>query len=133
MEDGGFGPPSSADRGNLLLKKSTESKESVLENSIRMVRQYGLGYIFVDQSASLLSKVAFANSHATLEYDWLRSVIDEARKIMMCVTWIPAEPAHFLMMARTPESATAGRAGGMRKAPKRGRKASATSRLKIRI
>jgi hypothetical protein len=51
---------------NLLLKKSTESKESVLETSIRMVRQYGLGYIFVDQSASLLSKVAFANSYATL-------------------------------------------------------------------
>jgi energy-coupling factor transporter ATP-binding protein EcfA2 len=51
---------------NLLLKKSTESKESVLETSIRMVRQYGLGYVFVDQSASLLSKVAFANSYATL-------------------------------------------------------------------
>ena len=28
--------------------------------------QYGLGYVFVDQSASLLSKVAFANSYATL-------------------------------------------------------------------
>jgi len=51
---------------NLLLKKSSESKESVLETSIRMVRQYGLGYVFVDQSASLLSKVAFANSYATL-------------------------------------------------------------------
>jgi len=51
---------------NLLLKKSTESRESILENSIRMVRQYGLGYVFVDQSASLLSKVAFANSYATL-------------------------------------------------------------------
>ena len=51
---------------NLLLKRSTEARESVLETSIRMVRQYGLGYIFVDQSASLLSKVAFANSYATL-------------------------------------------------------------------
>lgn len=51
---------------NLLLKKATESRESVLETSIRMVRQYGLGYVFVDQSASLLSKVAFANSYATL-------------------------------------------------------------------
>jgi hypothetical protein len=51
---------------NLLLKKSSESKESVLETSIRMVRQYGLGYIFVDQSASLLSRVAFANSYATI-------------------------------------------------------------------
>jgi hypothetical protein len=51
---------------NLLLKKASESKESILENSIRMVRQYGLGYIFVDQSASLLSKVAFANSYATI-------------------------------------------------------------------
>lgn len=51
---------------NLLLKKSSESKESILETSIRMVRQYGLGYIFVDQSASLLSKVAFANSYATI-------------------------------------------------------------------
>jgi len=51
---------------NLLLKKSSESKESVLETSIRMVREYGLGYIFVDQSASLLSKVAFANSYATI-------------------------------------------------------------------
>ena len=51
---------------NLLLKKSVETKESVLENSIRMVRQYGLGYVFVDQSASLLSKVAFANSYATI-------------------------------------------------------------------
>jgi len=51
---------------NLLLKKADESKESVLETSIRMVRQYGLGYVFVDQSASLLSKVAFANSYATI-------------------------------------------------------------------
>ena len=31
-----------------------------------MIRQYGMGYVFVDQSASLLSKVAFANSYATL-------------------------------------------------------------------
>ncbi len=51
---------------NLLLKKASESKESILETSIRMVRQYGLGYVFVDQSASLLSQVAFANSYATL-------------------------------------------------------------------
>jgi len=51
---------------NLLLKKSNECKESILETSIRMVRQYGLGYVFVDQSASLLSKVAFANSYATI-------------------------------------------------------------------
>lgn len=51
---------------NLLLKRSSESRESVLETSIRMVRQYGLGYVFVDQSASLLSKVAFANSYATI-------------------------------------------------------------------
>jgi len=51
---------------NLLLKKASESKESILETSIRMVRQYGLGYVFVDQSASLLSKVAFANSYATI-------------------------------------------------------------------
>jgi hypothetical protein len=51
---------------NLLLSKPAKSKESVLESSIRMVRQYGLGYIFIDQSASLLSKVAFANSYATI-------------------------------------------------------------------
>ena len=51
---------------NLLLAKAPGSKESVLETSIRMVRQYGMGYVFVDQSASLLSKVAFANSYATL-------------------------------------------------------------------
>ena len=51
---------------NLLLNKGPESRESILENSIRMVRQYGLGYVFVDQSASLLSKVAFANSYATI-------------------------------------------------------------------
>jgi len=51
---------------NLLLKKSTGSKESILETSIRMVRQYGLGYVFVDQSASLLSQVGFANSYATI-------------------------------------------------------------------
>ena len=31
-----------------------------------MIRQYGMGYVFVDQSASLLSKVAFANSYATI-------------------------------------------------------------------
>lgn len=50
---------------NLLLAKQAGAKESVLETSIRMIRQYGLGYVFVDQSASLLSKVAFANSYAT--------------------------------------------------------------------
>lgn len=51
---------------NLLLQKAAEAKESILENSIRMIRQYGLGYVFIDQSASLLSKVAFANSYAIL-------------------------------------------------------------------
>ncbi|NQU43827.1 ATP-binding protein, partial [bacterium] len=51
---------------NLLLHKSSETSESVLENSIRMIRQYGMGYIFIDQSASLLSRVAFANSYATI-------------------------------------------------------------------
>ena len=51
---------------NLLLHKASEAKESVLETSIRMIRQYGMGYVFVDQSASLLSKVAFANSYATI-------------------------------------------------------------------
>ena len=51
---------------NLLLAKLPGTKESVLETSIRMIRQYGLGYVFVDQSASLLSKVAFANSYATI-------------------------------------------------------------------
>ena len=51
---------------NLLLQRAAESRESVLENSIRMVRQYGIGYVFVDQSASMLSKVAFANSYATI-------------------------------------------------------------------
>ncbi len=63
---------------NLLLKKSSESKESILETSIRMVRQYGLGYVFVDQSASLLSKVAFANSYATIALSQkLRSDVQE--------------------------------------------------------
>jgi len=32
---------------NLLLAKQAGSKESVLETSIRMIRQYGMGYIFV--------------------------------------------------------------------------------------
>jgi len=51
---------------NLLLQKTADARESILENTIRMIRQYGMGYVFVDQSASLLSKVAFANSYATL-------------------------------------------------------------------
>ena len=51
---------------NLLLSKQSGARESVLETSIRMIRQYGLGYVFVDQSASLLSKVAFANSYGTI-------------------------------------------------------------------
>jgi len=51
---------------NLLLRKSAESKESILETSIRMIRQYGMGYVFVDQSASMISKIAFANSYATI-------------------------------------------------------------------
>ena len=51
---------------NLLLRKASEARESILETTIRMIRQYGMGYVFVDQSASLLSKVAFANSYATL-------------------------------------------------------------------
>jgi DNA helicase HerA-like ATPase len=51
---------------NLLLAKQTGTKESGLETSIRMIRQYGLGYVLLDQSASLLSRVAFANSYVTL-------------------------------------------------------------------
>jgi hypothetical protein len=50
---------------HVLARRADETKESVLETSIRMIRQYGIGYVFVDQSASLLSKVAFANSYAT--------------------------------------------------------------------
>jgi energy-coupling factor transporter ATP-binding protein EcfA2 len=68
---------------NLLLKKASESKESILETSIRMVRQYGLGYVFVDQSASLLSKVAFANSYATIALSQkLRSDVQEISSAM---------------------------------------------------
>jgi hypothetical protein len=51
---------------NLLHARALDSSESALESSIRMIRQYGLGYIFVDQSASLLSRVAFANCYAQL-------------------------------------------------------------------
>lgn len=51
---------------NLLLAKQAGAKESVLETSIRMVRQYGLGYVFVDQSPSTLSRAAFANSYCTI-------------------------------------------------------------------
>lgn len=51
---------------HVLLRRPAEARESVLETSIRMIRQYGIGYLFVDQSASLLSKVAFANSYATI-------------------------------------------------------------------
>ncbi|MEN6425871.1 MAG: DUF87 domain-containing protein [Phycisphaerales bacterium] len=68
---------------NLLLRKASEAKESILENSIRMVRQYGLGYVFVDQSASLLSKVAFANSYATMALSQkLRSDVQEISSAM---------------------------------------------------
>lgn len=51
---------------NLLHARAADSAESALESSIRMIRQYGIGYIFVDQSASLLSRVAFANCYAQL-------------------------------------------------------------------
>lgn len=51
---------------NLLHARAADSVESALESSIRMIRQYGIGYVFVDQSASLLSRVAFANSYAML-------------------------------------------------------------------
>lgn len=51
---------------NLLHRKTSDSRESVLESSIRMIRQYGIGYVFVDQSASLLSNVAFANCYLML-------------------------------------------------------------------
>lgn len=51
---------------NLLHARAADSAESALESSIRMIRQYGIGYVFVDQSASLLSRVAFANCYAQL-------------------------------------------------------------------
>ncbi|HNQ22559.1 MAG TPA: DUF87 domain-containing protein [Phycisphaerae bacterium] len=51
---------------NLLHARTADAAESALESSIRMIRQYGIGYVFVDQSASLLSRVAFANCYAQL-------------------------------------------------------------------
>jgi energy-coupling factor transporter ATP-binding protein EcfA2 len=51
---------------NLLLKKSSDSTESVLETSIRMVREYGLGFVFIDQMPHNLSEVAFANNYAMI-------------------------------------------------------------------
>jgi hypothetical protein len=51
---------------HLLRARTLDVVESALESSIRMIRQYGIGYVFVDQSASLLSRVAFANCYAQL-------------------------------------------------------------------
>lgn len=51
---------------HLLPARQPGSSESVLETSIRMIRQYGIGYVIVDQSASLMSRVAFSNSYATI-------------------------------------------------------------------
>lgn len=51
---------------HLLLAKQAGARESFLESAIRLVRQYGLGFVFVDQSASMLSKVAFANSYGMI-------------------------------------------------------------------
>ena len=51
---------------HLLLKKSSDTKESILESTIRQSRQYGLGYGIVDQTASMLSKTAYANTFATI-------------------------------------------------------------------
>ena len=51
---------------NLLLASPAGTHESIFESAIRMIRAYGVGLIFVDQSASLLSKVAFANTYATI-------------------------------------------------------------------
>jgi energy-coupling factor transporter ATP-binding protein EcfA2 len=36
--------------------------ESVIEQSLRMARAYGVGYIIVDQTASMLSKTVFSNT-----------------------------------------------------------------------
>lgn len=54
---------------HLLLEGSGSqggAQENPLTNAIRMAREYGLGFVFVDQSPSLLSRVAFANTYATI-------------------------------------------------------------------
>lgn len=51
---------------HLLLAKQAGASESILEQSIRLMREYGLGFVFVDQSAHTLSKTAFANTYAMI-------------------------------------------------------------------
>jgi hypothetical protein len=66
---------------HLLPAKAAGTSESVLETSIRMVRQYGLGFVIVDQSVSLLSRVACANNSATIALEPARFDDDVERRI----------------------------------------------------
>lgn len=47
---------------HLFSQGETGSTEGVLEHSLRMARAYGVGYIIVDQTASMLSKTVFSNT-----------------------------------------------------------------------
>lgn len=47
---------------HLFSQAETGSTEGVLENSLRLCRAFGLGYIIVDQTASMLSKTVFSNT-----------------------------------------------------------------------
>ena len=49
---------------HLLLAGQPGSGESGLETALRMVREYGMGFVIVDQSPSMLSRTAFANTYA---------------------------------------------------------------------
>lgn len=47
---------------HLFSQGESGSTESVLEHSLRMARAYGVGYMVVDQTASMLSKTVFSNT-----------------------------------------------------------------------
>ncbi|MFN3166980.1 MAG: ATP-binding protein [Phycisphaeraceae bacterium] len=47
---------------HLFSQGESGSSESVLEHSLRMARAYGVGYMIVDQTASMLSKTVFSNT-----------------------------------------------------------------------
>jgi len=52
----------------LFHKNSLTSSETVLENLLRMAREFGIGVILADQSASTLSHVAIQNSYTTIAF-----------------------------------------------------------------
>jgi len=72
-----------------LLREKHEDEESIMDVTLREIRSLGIGVVVIDQMPCLLSKVALANTFATIALNLKLS--DDKEKLARCMNLNPEQ------------------------------------------